>query len=80
MFQKAIKKQIKKIQRRAIERVSEDIFQSLRESPVLKEGSEFKLNLFDSGIIINLSKPARRCYPKIEAALKGIIQKQLKKL
>jgi len=80
MFQKAIKNHIKKLQRRAIERVTDDIFEALRKSPVLKEGSEFKLNFFDSGLIINLSRPARRYYPKIEEALKRVIQKQLKKL
>jgi hypothetical protein len=80
MFQKAIKKHIKRIQRRAIERATDDVFETLRQSQLLKEGSDIKLNLFDSGIIINLSRPARRYYPKIEGALKEIIQKQLKKL
>jgi hypothetical protein len=74
------KKTIKKIQRRAVERATEDIFKALRESPILKEGTDLKLNLFDSGIIINISRPARRFYPAVEKALKDIIQKQLKKL
>jgi hypothetical protein len=46
----------------------------------MQKDSTVHLDLFDTGIVINLSKTAQKLYPKIAPLLRQLIENRIRKL
>lgn len=56
------------------------LFDSLSKHPLLRKESTVYLDLFNTGIIVNISKHARKYYPVMQSIMREIIEKEIKKL
>jgi hypothetical protein len=66
----------KALARRAVD----NIFRIVEQSKLLNTDSTVFIDLFNTGIVVNLSRLAKKHYPKIAPLIRGIIEKEIKKL
>jgi hypothetical protein len=70
-------KEVKKVLAR---KAADDIFRIVEQSKLLSTDSTVFIDLFNTGIVVNLSRLAKKHYPKIALLIRGIIEREIKKL
>ena len=81
MFEGETMKAVSRAVKRMIARkVTDEFFKAVEKSPVLRSEGEVYIDFMNTGLVVNISKPARKFYPRVSAALREIVEKELKKL
>jgi hypothetical protein len=70
----------KKIRKFYIRKAVDNVFTKIEKHPIMQKDSTVHLDLFDTGIVINLSKTAQKLYPKIAPLLRQLIENRIRKL
>ena len=70
----------KALKRIVIRKTVDETFKAINNHPLLKPGEDVYLDIFNSGIVVNIKKTAQKYFPRIEKTLREIIEKELKKL
>ena len=68
------------IKRIVIRKAVDETFKNIEKHPVLTGKNEISLDVFNSGIVINLSRTARKYYPHIAEMVRAFVENELRKM
>lgn len=68
------------IKRIAARHLVDEAFKKADNHPLVKGEGDVYLDIFDTGIIVNIGKAVRKYYPQIVPLLKELARQEIKKL
>jgi hypothetical protein len=73
-------KPVNALKRIVVRQMVDRSFKAIEKHPLLHGEEDTFLDVFNTGIVINIKKTAKRYYPALAETIREIIEKELKKL
>ena len=70
----------KALKRIVIRKTVDETFKAIEKHPILHGDGDIFLDVFNTGIVVNIKKTAQKYYPAVQEALREIIERELKRL
>jgi hypothetical protein len=70
----------KALKRIVIQRAVDEALNRVDNHPLLQGEGDIYLDVFNTGIVLNIKKNAQKYYPLVKEVLREVIEKELKKL
>lgn len=70
----------KALKRIVIRKAVDETFKAVEKHPLLHGDGDIFLDVFNTGLVVNIKKTAQRYYPLVEETLRQIVEKELKRL